>query len=158
MNVRLRRPKTSSPRIPVSSTGDIAFLVIIFFMVTSVFSQDKGLKLQLPPPSTDPVHIPAENLLTVRVGADGRVLIGDQGEPVAAAEVRAIVAKRLDANPKLCIALKVSREASYFTMIEVFDDLRMAGANRLSLIPVLGTSLDGEGSSSVRPLQKRRLS
>lgn len=158
MNVRLRRPKTSSPRIPVSSTGDIAFLVIIFFMTTSVFSQDKGLKLLLPPPLPDPVRVPAENLLHALVGADGQILLGDQDEPVAVSEVRAIVAERLDANPNLCIALKVSREASYSTMIEVLDELKMAGATRLSLIPVLRTDIGAEGKQSCGPLQNRRLS
>jgi biopolymer transport protein ExbD len=155
MNVRLRRPKNSRPWIPVSSTGDIAFLVIIFFMTTSVFSRDKGLKLQLP---ADTVRIRDTNLVTVRVGADGMVLIGDREEPVAVSEVRAIIAEKLGINPNLCIALKVSRQASYSAMIEVLDELRMAGAERLSLIPVLGTSLDGESSSSARPLQNRRLS
>ena len=155
MNVRLRRPKTSRPSIPVSSTGDIAFLVIIFFMTTSVFTRDKGLKLQLP---ADTVRIRDTNLVTVRVRADGMVLIGDQEEPVAVSEVRAIVSERLDANPNLCIALKVSREASYSAMTEVLDELRMAGAERLSLIPVLGTNVDGESGSSVRPPQDRRLS
>jgi biopolymer transport protein ExbD len=142
MNVRLRRPNTSSPRIPVSSTGDIAFLFIVFFMATCVFSRDKGLKLLL---ATDTARV--RNTLTVLVRTDGQVLVGEGKEPVTIQELGGIVSQELAADPKLSIALKVSREARYALMIEAFDELKMAGATRLSLVPVLQPAGEAGGRS-----------
>ncbi len=121
--------------IPTASMGDIAFLIIIFFMTTSIFSRDKGLKIVLPEPGEE-VKIKSENIMTVLVNPAGQVLIGEDQTPVEIPDVRGIVASKLDENPDVAIALKVSRRAPYRTMIDVFDELKLAKAERISLVPV----------------------
>ncbi|OYD16562.1 hypothetical protein CH330_02495 [candidate division WOR-3 bacterium JGI_Cruoil_03_51_56] len=123
----------SKPDIPTASMGDIAFLIIIFFMTTSIFSRDKGLKIVLPEKGEE-VKIKSENIMTVRVSSKGKVLIGDQ--VVEIPQVRELIIKKLAENPDIVIALKVSRGAKYRTMIDVFDQLKMAKAERISLMPV----------------------
>ncbi len=123
----------SKPDIPTASMGDIAFLIIIFFMTTSIFSRDKGLKIVLPEKGEE-VKIKSENIMTVRVSSKGKVLIGDQ--VVEIPQVRELIIKKLTENPDIVVALKVSRGAKYRTMIDVFDQLKMAKAERISLMPV----------------------
>jgi biopolymer transport protein ExbD len=140
MAVSLR--KATGPQkvsIPTASQGDIAFLIMIFFMTTSMFAKEKGLKMVLPELG-QATKIKAENILTVAVNPAGQVLVGDQ--VVNVEEVRDIVVNRLAGNPDLAIALRVSRKAPYHLMVEVFDQLKMAKANRISLVPVMeeGTS------------------
>jgi len=53
-----------------------------------------------------------------------------------------VVTKRLAENPDIAVGLRVSRSAPYEVMIDVFDQLKMADAERISLIPVIE-----EGSS-----------
>lgn len=122
------------PSIPTASTGDIAFLILIFFMSTSVFAKEKGLKIVLPEKG-DATKIKAENILTVAVNPTGQVLIGDQ--VVNIPDVRELIVQRVAENEELAIALRVSRAAPYRVMIDVFDQLKLAKAERVSLIPVL---------------------
>jgi biopolymer transport protein ExbD len=119
--------------IPTASMGDIAFLIIIFFMTTSIFSREKGLKTVLPEKGQE-VKIKSENILTISVNPKGEVLIGDQ--IVTIPEVRPRATEELAKNKDLVIALRVSRAAPYKTMIDVFDELKMAKAERISLMPV----------------------
>jgi len=121
--------------IPTASTGDIAFLIIIFFMTTSIFAREKGLKIVLPEKGEE-VKIKSTNILTVAVNAAGNVLIGDR--VVQIPEVRDEVVKKLAENPEVAIALRVSRTAPYRVMIDVFDQLKLAKAERISLMPVVG--------------------
>ncbi len=134
--MRLRKGERSIRRatIPTASMGDIAFLIIIFFMTTSIFSREKGLKIVLPEKGEE-VKIKSENILTVSVNPAGQVMIGDQ--VVAIPEVRDLVIRRLAENPDLAVALRVSRSAPYRVMIDVFDQLKMAKAQRISLMPVI---------------------
>ncbi|MEO0096652.1 MAG: biopolymer transporter ExbD [candidate division WOR-3 bacterium] len=119
--------------IPTASTGDIAFLLIIFFMVTSIFSREKGLKIVLPPKGAE-VKVKKENILIVTVNPYGEVLIGEQ--KITIPEIKSIVQEALNKNPELVIALKVSRKAPYKIMIDAFDQLKLAKAEKISLTPV----------------------
>ncbi|MEO0079098.1 MAG: biopolymer transporter ExbD [candidate division WOR-3 bacterium] len=121
------------PYIPTASMGDIAFLILIFFMTTSIFSREKGLKIVLPEKGAE-VKIKSENILAVAVSQTGQVLVADK--VVSIPEVSGLVREQLSKNPDLAIALRVSRRAPYQTMIEVFDQLKKAEAERISLMPV----------------------
>ncbi|MDH5185505.1 MAG: biopolymer transporter ExbD [candidate division WOR-3 bacterium] len=131
--MKLKQRIVRGPGIPTASMGDIAFLIIIFFMTTSIFSREKGLKTILPEKGQE-VKIKSENILTIAVNPNGEVLIKDK--IVAIPEVRAIVSDTLAKNKELVIALRVSRTAPYKTMIEVYDELKLTKAERISLIPV----------------------
>lgn len=72
LSLRPRTKGSSEPNIPTASTGDIAFLILIFFMSTSIFSREKGLKIVLPEKGAE-TKIKAENILTVAVNQTGQV-------------------------------------------------------------------------------------
>jgi biopolymer transport protein ExbD len=131
--MKLRETEKRKATIPTASMGDIAFLIIIFFMTTSIFSREKGLKIVLPEKGSE-VKIKSENILTIAVNPQGEVLIKDK--IVTIKELKDIVRTELTNNPDLVIALRVSRTAPYKTMIDVFDELKLAKAEKISLIPV----------------------
>ncbi|MBM3314424.1 biopolymer transporter ExbD [candidate division WOR-3 bacterium] len=139
LNLRRRGQAGSAPNIPTASCGDIAFLIIIFFMTTSIFGREKGLKIVLP---TGESKIKSENVLPVAVNQSGQVLVGGDPNPVNLMDVSGLVAEKLRANTQLAIALRVNRRAPYQTMIETFDQLRLAfktagiEQERISLVPV----------------------
>jgi len=122
-----------TPKIPTASMGDIAFLIMIFFFSASIFSKEKGLKIVLPEAGAQ-VKIEPKNILDVGVNASGQALVGNV--VVSISEVSEIVKRRLDENPELAVALRVSRKAPYQSMIQVFDQLKLARAQRISLISV----------------------
>lgn len=131
--MKLRQREKSNPSIPTASMGDIAFLIIIFFMTTSIFSREKGLKIVMPEKGSE-VKIKSENILTIAVNPQGEILIKDK--IVTIPELKDIVRSELTLNPELVIALRVSRTAPYKTMIDVFDELKLSKAERISLVPV----------------------
>jgi len=133
LSLRGRKGGDAQPNIPTASTGDIAFLILIFFMSTSIFSREKGLKIVLPEKGAE-TKIKSENILTVAVSQKGEVLIGER--IVQVPEVSVLVQEELRKNPELAIALRVSRNAPYQVMIAVFDQLKVAKAERISLMPV----------------------
>lgn len=131
--MQLRERIQRKPNIPTASMGDIAFLIIIFFMTTSIFSREKGLKTVLPEKGQE-VKIKSENILTIQVNPQGEVLIGDKILTIP--EIRAKVSEELAKNKELVVALRIARKASYKTMIDVFDELKLAKAERISFMPV----------------------
>lgn len=127
------------PSIPTASTGDIAFLILIFFMSTSMFAKEKGLKIVLPEPNAEGTKIKPENILNVAVNPEGQVLtsIGTETPVVVnIPDLRELVVQRLAANPDLAISFRVSRRAPYRVMVEVFDQFKLAKAERVSLVHV----------------------
>lgn len=147
-----RRPKRSIPEINASSTADIAFLLLIFFLLTTSMDTDSGLLRRLPPPgrpAMESMKLQERNVLLIDLGEDDRVKCA--GDYVDLAELRARV-KLFVANPQEdpglpervpvdipflgtvpvtkhhIIALRCSRNASYRAYIAVQDEL--AGAYR----------------------------
>jgi len=135
LSFRERGQGRGEPKIPTASMGDIAFLIIIFFMTTSIFSRDKGLKIVLPEKG-EITKVDPKNVLNIGVNEAGQVLVGDNLQPVSIAEVGDMVSDLLDQNKDLALALRVNRRAPYQVMIEVFDQLKKAKAERISLVPV----------------------
>lgn len=126
-----RRPSAS---IPTSSMADIAFLLLVFFLVTTVFPKDKGLSLVLPNGTTD---VTAQNVMHLLVRPNGLVEVrlgaSSQSQIVAAKEVADLWRSNVVGNPKLIAAVKVDPDAAYGRMMAVLDQLQTAGAERVSL-------------------------
>jgi biopolymer transport protein ExbD len=121
--------------VPTSSLADIAFLLLIFFLVTTVFDEEKGLQLTLPDPTT--VEVSPENLLYLLARADGIVEVRVGTSPNAALvglrEVGRIWRDAVADRPGLIAAVHVEREATYRRMVDVLAELQSAGAKRISL-------------------------
>lgn len=134
----LLKPRTKrDAEIPSSSMADIAFLLLIFFLVTTTIDADKGIYMQLPPPLEDEVEPPdinQRNLLNVLVAANGQVLIDNEVTNVAA--IRGIVKRHILNNgrepnfsvspDKAVTSFKTKRGLPYETYIAVLDEIKMA--------------------------------
>jgi biopolymer transport protein ExbD len=129
--VKFGRRSRISDEIPNSSLSDIAFLLLIFFMVSTVFAIEEGLLLQLPSKEGVVKKIARKNIMRVTAYPDGAVTIDD--EPVSVAEVRARVEQAMADNPKVVIVVETHREARYGLMVDVLDELKLAQATRISL-------------------------
>jgi biopolymer transport protein ExbD len=122
--------------IPSSSMADIAFLLLIFFLVTTVFPKDKGLSIVLPEESEE-VEVNQKNILHLVIQPNGIVEV-KRGESqsiqtVTPSDVEGIWRQDVAANPNLIAAVKTHPDASYRFMVDVLDALKVAGAERISL-------------------------
>ncbi len=127
----MRRPNMPPPEISQASTADIAFLLLIFFISTTVFETEFGMQLTLPGLGGERVKVARKNVLTIRAAADGSILIDDT--PVTLRDVRARVKSEKEANPNLIVTIQTDGEAPYSRMIDVLDEVQMAGAERISI-------------------------
>ncbi len=125
-----RRAKVSD-EIPNSSLSDIAFLLLIFFMVSTVFAIEEGLLLQLPSKEGVVKKIARKNIMRISIYADGHIAVDD--EPVNLDQVRQKVQQAQIDNPKIVFVVETSPEARYGQMVDVLDELKLANATRVSL-------------------------
>ena len=127
----VKRRQKSNPEIPTSSMADIAFLLIVFFLVTTTMNQDKGIGMQLPP-AGESKKIQKKNICNIWVNESGQILINLEDE-VPLSQLRANIQQRLAANEKLIVSLKASEETPYDSFIHVLDEIKLAGADKISL-------------------------
>lgn len=126
-----------SNEINAGSMADIAFLLLIFFLVTTTIVEDKGITVKLPPWSeedVDPTKLKTRNVFSVLVNAQNQLLV--RGEPANVKELKDR-AKEFIYNPdkredlaekptKAIISLKNDRGTNYKTYLEVYNELKAA--------------------------------
>ena len=117
--------------IPTSSMADIAFLLLVFFLVTTTIDTDKGLGIILPPPGEIEIEIRKENILNCLINYQGKVLLDD--EPTLVNQIHNIVGQKLRENDKLIISVKAHPKTAYNDYVRVIDQLKMADAKRISI-------------------------
>jgi len=137
--VGLRRPaKRVRIRIDMTPMVDIAFLLLIFFMVTTVFRAPQAMEVNLPP-SDAKVEVPESNVLTIYIDQDEsffyRMATGDLTS-TSMKDLEELFLSESKLNPELIILVKLHRNARYEMMVDVMDELEIAGMSRFSLVPM----------------------
>lgn len=133
----LNKKKTRvSDEIPTSSMADIAFLLLIFFLTTTVFPKDKGLSIVLPEPGEE-AQVSQKNILYLLIQPNGIVDVkrgeSTQIQQMRPAEIEGLWRQEVAQNPNLIAAVKTHPDAPYKAMIAVLDALHLAKAERISL-------------------------
>ena len=132
--IKPRRGNRVTAEIPTASMADIAFLLIVFFLVTTTMNQDKGLSLHLPPVA-ETKEVREKNICNVWINAQDQIAFfeNEQLTMVPLQNLRAGIEQRLAANDKLIVSLKAERQASYRIFVDVLDELKLSGATRISI-------------------------
>lgn len=132
----MRRKKNVSSEIPTASMADIAFLLLIFFLVTTVFDEEKGLEIVLPEAQSE-VPVSQKNVIHLLIQADGIVHVkrgeSPQIQRAQSREIASIWRQAAASNPNLIAAVKTAPTAPYRYMVDVLDQLRLGGADKISL-------------------------
>lgn len=133
----LNKKKTKvSDEVPTSSTADIAFLLLIFFLVTTTFPKDKGLAIVLPEPGEE-AQVSQRNILHLIIQPNGFVEVrrgeSQQIQTMSASDVEGLWRQEVAANENLIAAVKTHPDAAYSLMVDVLDALHAANAQRISL-------------------------
>jgi biopolymer transport protein ExbD len=126
-----------SVRIDMTPMVDVVMLLITFFMLTTVFARPQTMEINMPPDDTA-VEVAESNLLTLRVSKTEQVFwnLGvEPPQPVESGKLRPLLVAKLAANPNLITLVKVDRESSYRSMVDIMDELNLANITRFSLAP-----------------------
>ena len=124
------KKRVRAGEIPTASMADIAFLMLIFFLVTTTIDMDKGLGLVLPPKGEEK-EIPKRNISNILINARGDILLDK--EPIQMRDIRQVVREKMAVNDKLIFSVKTHPKAKYQAYVNVLDQLKMANATRISI-------------------------
>lgn len=133
-----RKKRRVGVRIDMTPMVDIAFLLLTFFMLTTVFSAPQTMEITLPPQDVK-VEVAESNLLTLRVAENGSIFwnLGvETPQKVEFKDLRKLLLDQNAANPKLVNLVKVDRKAKYQAMVDIMDELQLANVGRFSLAPM----------------------
>jgi biopolymer transport protein ExbD len=131
-----RRPKRRvGVRIDMTPMVDVAFLLLIFFMVTTVFRTPQALEINLPPKEDVKVDIKQSRVLEVRVLPDGRAYWRNSSDPWARTTVPQLagVFKPYKGDKEKVVIIRIDRDAKFHAMVDIIDELDMNNLSRFSL-------------------------
>jgi biopolymer transport protein ExbD len=86
--------KRKAPEVNAGSMADIAFLLLIFFLVTTTIDKDKGIARYLPLTEKEPVDIKEKNILTIYINTEGDFFVNEKVTPIE--EISQIAADFID--------------------------------------------------------------
>ncbi len=132
--------KREASEINASSMADIAFLLLIFFLVTTTMDIDKGILVTLPPliKTQEPPPVHKRNVLEILINAKDQLLV--ENENMQIADLKSIIIKHLDNNgvdpnfsdspQKAVVSLQNDTGTTYKSYIHIYNEIR-AGYNHL---------------------------
>ena len=124
-----RSLEDDSEVIPTASMADITFLLIIFFMVGTVFNVDRGIEMRLPQSKVQQ-DISEENVV-ISVDAEKKIFI--DGESTNLKGIGKSAADRILGHPERFVLLKSDRSVPYSIVIDILDELLQAGVTNIAL-------------------------
>jgi biopolymer transport protein ExbD len=134
----LEKKKQRPVGIPTASLADIAFLLLIFFLVTTTIDLDKGIPLTLPEKGGGLVKINPENITNLLINAQNEVLMDNEMVliPEILDRLRTRVEERgldKEGKPILVVSIKTEGGTNYDTFIQVLDQVKRSGATKISI-------------------------
>jgi len=127
--MKLHREKVSAS-IPTGSMADIAFLLLIFFMVTTTFRAETGLRVIIPQVEAAE-KMPAKNLTHIWISTNGLVSIDDALIPTE--RISDIMTRKRQINPEIIVSVKCDKATGYKFVEDVLNEFVEASVLRIHL-------------------------
>ena len=128
--MKFRKKSEIKSEIPTASMPDIIFMLLVFFMVTTVLREFEGLPLVLPSAMKIEKLESKRNTTHVWVSKAGLVSIDDKRIPLPA--VRNVIYAKIAENAKLIISLKADRDTPMKVITDVQQEFRQANALKIN--------------------------
>ncbi len=122
--------------INITSLIDVMFLLLIFFMVTSTFLEQSGMKLELP--SAESAEVARVEKLVLYISSDEQVVFNDQ--PVALDDLEETMLAALSDIEDRTLVLNADKAVQHGTVIRVMDIAKKIGLEKL----VIGVKMKEE--------------
>ena len=138
--MKITRKRKYKATIPTASTGDIAFLLIIFFMSTTKFDVKEGIKLVLPKAvetqenKTQTITLTEKEMTRFQILPDGQIAVNREAPRyIESEELDTIIQQKVQINPDMIFKIITDRDAKYNDTIRVVDRLKAAKIEKISL-------------------------
>ena len=126
----IQKKRRPMQEINSSSMADIAFLLLVFFLVTTTISMDKGISLVLPSEGNE-LEVNRKNIVNILMNESGKVLLDDK--PTKVNDIKGKVEKKLSGNPNLIFSVQTHPRTKYQDYLKVLVQLKEAKATKISI-------------------------
>lgn len=113
-----------------SSMSDIAFLLLVFFLVTTTISLDKGISLVLPADGNE-LEVNRKNIISILINDRGKILMDDN--PTKIQNIKSVAEKKIASNSNVIFSVVTNKNTKYRDYILVLDQLKQANATKISI-------------------------
>jgi len=129
--MKILKRRHPHPEIPLVSTADVSFLLLIFFLSTTIFATQRGISLELPGPAERALQVPASKIAHAFVAADESVTL--DGVVVPPGSLAGAIRLRLQETPDLLLSLRIDPAAPYAALVSALDQVKLAGVRQVSI-------------------------
>ena len=128
--MRVPRPEQPKARIEIIPMIDVIFFLLVFFMVSTLsMTINRGLPVNLPTAATSQRDL-RENL-NLTLTQDGEIFLNK--EPINLQDLGPRVKSALASEPELMVIINADGDVRHHAVVEVMDELRLAGVARLAI-------------------------
>lgn len=120
-----------APDIPTASMADIAFLLIIFFMLTAVFTSTRGLEFAFPKDDPTDLEVQPEESVHIRIVGENQYIVDKQ--PMTLEQAGGYVRSVMDQNAEKPVIIQTMPEVPYFAMVDVLDLMKALEVKNISI-------------------------
>jgi biopolymer transport protein ExbD len=134
------RRRREDPPVDLTAMLDVAFNLVLFFMVTTTFVQKRGaaegakeasgIQVDLPRSSAQAVLVEQKDV-NVWMTLDGQVYVND--EAVDEAGLKKKLRSAAEANPNTMVVIKADRGVTHGRVVSVMDEARSVGLTKLAI-------------------------
>ena len=135
----IKKKKREVGEINSSSMADIAFLLLIFFLLTTTVDPAQGVTMLLPPYESDPLTKPPDEIVKVQVRSDGKVLFNGKkinlNQIMQQARNEIITFQAIKGAEKQPIFKLITAEKAEFQLyLQIVDQLKAAKCTKISVV------------------------
>ena len=113
-----------------SSMADIAFLLLVFFLVTTTISMDKGISLVLPAEGNE-MEVNQKNIVNILINESGKILVDEN--PKMIGEIKQLAERKIASNANIIFSVQTHPRTKYKDYISLLDELKKARATKISI-------------------------
>jgi len=136
--IKFKKKQKASAQIPTASMPDIVFMLLLFFMVSTVMKEYTGLPVNLPTAHKIEKLPGKRNVVHIWIDKKGRISIDDKLVELGA--VKSIVYNKLVENPRIIASMKIDKDSDMGIVMDVQQELRKANALRINYSAKYGES------------------
>ena len=113
-----------------SSMADIAFLLLVFFLVTTTISMDKGISLVLPAEGNE-MEVNQKNIVNILINESGKILVDEK--PRMMSEMKSLIERKIGSNSNVIFSVQTHPRTKYQDYISLLDELKKGKATKISI-------------------------
>ncbi len=130
---RFDKVEEERPDIPTASTSDIVFLLLIFFMVSTVFRTEQGLSVELPS-AVAAKKITIKHIAHIWVGYQGdKGVVSIDDRIVSIGQVKEMMEQKKRIDPNIIVSIMADKDTPYWISNDIFGQLIKANTLHISL-------------------------